>query len=387
MSVKQVLIVGGGMVGAACAIKLAKQGMQVCVIEQQVIDPQAVLQSEQVDIRVSAINRFSEQLLDELGAMPALRQNRIAPYTQLEAYEDKPEQLLFDCQELGASHLGHLVENKLLQAALWAQFEQYDIKVCSPEGPALQLLQTSQGATLIYEHEQFECDLIIAADGGRSRIRQLAGIGVTGWQYQQHCMGILIKLDAPQQTKTWQQFKPSGPIAFLPMQYPYANLIWYDEGAKLKQLQQLDKAALKKQIEAHFFTLPGDFEIETAAVFPLARQHANTYIGRRVTLIGDAAHTINPLAGQGVNLGFKDVDALAKALADTSANLAGALVHYQRTRRTDNLLMMSMMDACYFGFSNSLSPLKHLRNLALTAANKAGPIKKQVLKHAMGGIT
>ncbi|MBS3798919.1 FAD-dependent oxidoreductase [Pseudoalteromonas sp. BDTF-M6] len=386
MSVKQVLIVGGGMVGAACAIKLAKQGMQVCVIEQQVIDPQAILQSEQVDIRVSAINRFSEQLLDELGAMPALRQNRIAPYTQLEAYEDKPEQLLFDCQELGASHLGHLVENKLIQAALWAQFDQYDIKVCSPEGQAQQLLQTPQGATLVYEHEQFVCDLIIAADGGRSRIRQLAGIGVTGWQYQQQCMGILIKLDAPQQTKTWQQFKPSGPIAFLPMQYPYANLIWYDEGIKLKAMQQLDKDALKAKVIEHFFALPGEFELVSSAVFPLARQHANTYVGQRLALIGDAAHTINPLAGQGVNLGFKDVVALAQAFEETDT-LEAALKRYQGQRRGENLLMMTMMDACYFGFSNSVTPLKRLRNLALSAANKAGPLKRQVLKHAMGGIT
>ena len=386
MSINKVVIVGGGMVGAACALKLAKQGIQVIVIEQRIIDPHTVLASENIDIRVSAINRFSEHLLDDLGAMPLLRQSRVAQYTQLEAYEDVPEQLLFDSAELGSSHLGHLVENKLIQAALWAQFESHNIEVYSPQGQAKQIITTNTGAILEYGDTQFECDLVIAADGGRSHIRQLAGIGVTGWQYQQHCMGILIKLDAPQQRKTWQQFKPSGPIAFLPMQYPYANLIWYDEGSKLKEMKLLDNKALKEQVVNHFFALPGDFEVVQSAVFPLARQHANTYIGDRLALIGDAAHTINPLAGQGVNLGFKDVVALSQALEENEM-IETALKRYQRIRRGDNLLMMSMMDACYFGFSNNLSPLKKLRNVVLSTANKAGPLKQQVLKHAMGGIT
>ncbi|MEO2281001.1 FAD-dependent oxidoreductase [Pseudoalteromonas pernae] len=386
MSINKVVIVGGGMVGAACALKLAKQGKSVTVIEQHIIDPERVLASEQVDIRVSAINRFSEQLLDDLGAMALLRQSRVAQYTQLEAYEEVPEQLLFDSAELGSTHLGHLVENKLIQAALWAQFDHHGIEAHSPAGQAKQLIETDTSASLVYEDRQFEADLVIAADGGRSHIRQLAGIGVTGWQYQQHCMGVLIKLDAPQQSKTWQQFKPSGPIAFLPMHYPYANLIWYDEGTKLKVMQQLDKDALKTQIIDHFFALPGEFEIVESAVFPLTRQHANTYIAKRLALVGDAAHTINPLAGQGVNLGFKDVVALAHALEESEV-LATALKRYQRRRRGDNLLMMSMMDACYFGFSNSVSPLKTLRNVVLSAANKAGPLKQQVLKHAMGGIT
>ncbi|WP_419149664.1 FAD-dependent oxidoreductase [Pseudoalteromonas 'SMAR'] len=381
------LIVGGGMVGAAAAVKLAKQGIKVTVIEQNPISAEQVLNSDEVDIRVSAINRFSEQLLDELQAMPLLKKTRAAQYKQLEAYESKPGQLVFDCQELNSSHLGHLIENKLIQAALWQQFAVLDIDVVSPQGLPLAITRDNDSITIAYSNQQFTADLLIAADGGRSIIRQMAGIGVTGWQYDQHCMGVLIKLDAPQQEKTWQQFKPSGPIAFLPMQYPYANLIWYDNGNKLKQLKQLDHKALKEQIKEAFFALPGDFDVEQVAVFPLARQHANTYVAERLVLVGDAAHTINPLAGQGVNLGFKDVQALAQALeSQEDIGSLKALKTYESERRKDNLLMMSMMDACYFGFSNQLGPLKHLRNLALNLGNKAGPIKKQVLKHAMGGV-
>lgn len=381
------LIVGGGMVGAACAVKLAKQGVDVTIIEHSPISPDEILASDKVDIRVSAINRFSEQLLDELGAMPVLRSTRAAVYKQLEAYEGKPGQLIFDCEALNASHLGHLIENNLIQAALWQQFEEFDIKVVSPEGTPKRIVHNDDSVTIEYQAVSFTADLLIAADGGRSIVRQMSGIGVTGWQYEQHCMGLLIKLDAPQQEKTWQQFKPSGPIAFLPMQYPYANLIWYDNGNKLNLLKQLDKPALKQEVKAAFFELPGDFEIEEVAVFPLARQHANQYVSERVVLVGDAAHTINPLAGQGVNLGFKDVAALAEAIeSKEDIGDSSALHHYESKRRQDNLLMMSMMDACYFGFSNQVTPLKHLRNLALNVANKAGPLKKEVLKHAMGGV-
>jgi 2-octaprenyl-3-methyl-6-methoxy-1,4-benzoquinol hydroxylase len=379
------VVVGGGMVGAAAALKLAKLGAQVTVLERQLIDAQEVLNSELVDIRVSAINRFSESLLDELGAMSLLRQSRVAPYHQLEAFEQANNTLLFDRAEVSQTHLGHLVENKLIQASLWAQFAEHGVEVEAVHSTPIAVEQNLDSITLRYEQKSYQADLLIAADGGRSQVRQLAGIGVTGWQYQQACMGILIKLDAPQQYKTWQQFKPSGPIAFLPMQAPYANLIWYQNANELASLVGLSNEQLKEQILAHFFELPGDFSVEQKAVFPLARQHANQYSQGRLVLIGDAAHTINPLAGQGVNLGFKDVAALAECLQGLDdLGDSKALKGYERKRRSDNLAMMSVMDACYFGFSNEITPLKLIRNGILKVANNAGPIKRKVLEHALG---
>ncbi|KZN52625.1 hypothetical protein N474_22995 [Pseudoalteromonas luteoviolacea CPMOR-2] len=381
-----VLIIGGGMVGAAAAVELARQGRQVTIIENNPIDTSAILEGEQVDIRVSAINRFSEALLDKLGAMPLIRASRNAPYHQLEAYEQNSEHLLFDRNEVSTSHLGHLVENSIIQAALWEQFNEHNIQVVKITDAPISVEQHLSSIELVYPERKFTADLLIAADGGRSQLRNLVGIGVTGWQYQQHCMGILIKLDAPQQVKTWQEFKPTGPIAFLPMQAPYANLIWYHHSSELKRLKGLTNQELKEEVLSNFFELPGDFTIEQSAVFPLARQHANQYSKGRLVLIGDAAHTINPLAGQGVNLGFKDVAALGGCLqgCDDVGELA-KLHQYEKMRRKDNLLMMSMMDACYFGFSNELKPLKSLRSIALKLANKAGPLKREVLKHAMGG--
>ncbi|MGO2010709.1 MAG: FAD-dependent oxidoreductase [Pseudoalteromonas sp.] len=386
MNKNNVIIVGGGMVGAAAAVKFAKQGCTVTVIEKHIIDPSQVLNNEQVDIRVSAINRFSENLLDELGAMAILKQSRLAPYQQLEAFERVGDNLLFDCNDINTSHLGHLIENKLIQASLWQQFSTLDITVVEQQSAVTAILQTDTDITLVYDDSRYSADLVVAADGGQSQLRAAANIGVTGWQYGQHCMGVLIKLDAPQQIKTWQQFKATGPVAFLPMQAPYANLICYHDAKQLKEWQLLSKSELKQQLINHFPALPGDFEVIQQAVFPLARLHANNYSQGRLVLIGDAAHTINPLAGQGVNLGFQDVAALSTLIAEQDdIGATGILEEYELTRRKANLLMMSMMDACYFGFSNQVAPLSWARSQFLKMANKTGPVKNWVLRYAISG--
>lgn len=386
MTKNKVIVVGAGMVGAAMAIKLAQQGKAVRIIEKKLINPQQVLSSDQVDIRVSAINRFSEKLLDELGAMALLKQSRLAPYQQLEAFERGGDNLLFDCADINTTHLGHLIENNLIQASLWQQFEQYNIEVIEQAAPITSIEQTSDAITLVYGDQTYTADLVIAADGGQSQLRTKANIGITGWQYQQHCMGVLIKLDAPQQVKTWQQFTPTGPLAFLPMQAPYANLIWYNDANTLQSFKGLNPLQLKTHIVKKFPELAGDFTVLKHAVFPLARQHANKYSQGRLVLVGDAAHTINPLAGQGVNLGFQDVVALAQVLL--SADDIGCplkLNEYEKSRRKANLLMMSMMDACYFGFSNQIAPLKWARSQFLKIANNTGPVKNWVLKYAISG--
>ena len=386
MTQNNVIVVGGGMVGAAMAIKLAQQGKSVRIIEKHLIDPPHVLSNDNVDIRVSAINRFSEKLLDGLGAMPILRNGRIAPYQQLEAFERGDDKLLFDCADINTTHLGHLIENSLIQASLWMQFEQYDIEVIEQKQIVSKIEQNADSITLVYGEQRYTAGLVVAADGGQSQLRTKANIGVTGWQYQQQCMGVLIKLDAPQRIKTWQQFTPSGPLAFLPMQAPYANLIWYDDANTLNTFKGLNGTQLKSHILAKFPGLAGDFEVQSHAVFPITRQHANNYSYGRLVLVGDAAHTINPLAGQGVNLGFQDVVALATLLNDaTDVGCALKLQEYERTRRKANLLMMSMMDACYFGFSNQIAPLKWARSQFLKMANNTGVVKNWVLKYAISG--
>lgn len=378
-----IAIIGGGMVGAATAISLAQQGHKIKLIEHQPIDAQACLSDGDIDVRLSALNLFSQKLLTTLGAWQHIEKSRKAPYTQLSAQEGQQAPLLFDAQDINQTHLGHLIENKVIQASMWMEFSRYDIELFTELGQIQMIDNTPSQAKLVFANGELEVDLVIGADGARSQTRQLANIGTTGWQYQQDCMGILIKLDAPQQSITWQQFKATGPVAFLPMQAPYANLIWYHHSDEITRLKSLAQPELKHAILAAFPKIAGDFTIEKVASFPLTRQHANHYVKNRVVLVGDAAHAINPLAGQGVNLGFKDVAQLTASLADET-DIEVALKDYERKRRLPNLTMMTMMDACYAGFSNDIAPLKALRGLLMQGVNKVPVIKNNVLKYAIG---
>jgi 2-octaprenyl-3-methyl-6-methoxy-1,4-benzoquinol hydroxylase len=237
--------------------------------------------------------------------------------------------------------------------------------------------------------------ILIGADGGQSVVRDAANIGVQGWQYAQQALGIKIKTNAAQQDITWQQFTADGPMAFLPLYNGFASLVWYHNAEDIRELKNLSKTKLKQHILQHFPADLPDFEVLDVAAFPLTRMHANQYFRGNTVLIGDAAHTINPLAGQGVNLGFKDVAALLRVISEELAthdrttvlqsnHYSQWLKKYEVARRRDNLVMMSAMDLLYSTFSNNNMPLKLLRNLGLTLANKAGPIKNKAMKYAMG---
>jgi 2-octaprenyl-3-methyl-6-methoxy-1,4-benzoquinol hydroxylase len=188
---------------------------------------------------------------------------------------------------------------------------------------------------------------------------------------------------------TWQQFTPDGPRAFLPLFDRWASLVWYDSPARIRQLQAMNMAQLGQQIATHFPARLGKVTPVSAGSFPLVRRHATRYVLPGLALVGDAAHTINPLAGQGVNLGYRDVDALIDTLVasrDRAENWAseGVLKRYQRKRQKDNLLMQSGMDLFYFAFSTPVAPLRIVRNLGLMVAERSGVLKRQALKYALG---
>lgn len=384
-----VILVGGGMVGAATAIGLAKQGLQVAVIES--FAPEAYSPEQALDVRVSAISVASEQLLGQLGALESLLNMRNVPYLGLETWELDGCITQFHSSQIGASHLGHIVENRLVQLALWEQMQQWDaIKLFCPERVA-KFARIVDGVSVhLQSGIQLEAKLLIGADGANSQVRQWAGIGISGWDYAQSAMLINIQTAQGQQDVTWQQFTPSGPRSLLPLPGNHASLVWYDDANRIKQLMQLNHKQLADQIRQHFpARLDSDFTVEAKGSFALTRRHANAYFKPNVVIIGDAAHTINPLAGQGVNLGFKDVEALlavikAALTEDKPWWSTEVLNAYQAKRYRDNQLMMTTMDVFYAGFSNDILPLKLLRNGALKLANINSPIKRTVLKYAMG---
>nr|WP_086941184.1 FAD-dependent oxidoreductase [Thaumasiovibrio occultus] len=379
------VVVGGGMVGAAAALGLAQQGKRVAVIESSPPAPFDATQPH--DLRVSAISPQTVRLLEHLGVWESLTVMRLCPLKRLSTWELPECRTTFDAATLGMEWLGYIVENRVIQLALWQAFEHHPNLQLHANTRVLSILQSDNHAQVELDNGTvIDTQIVIAADGANSPVRQQTGIGVTAWDYRHHCMLINVTTDYPQQDITWQQFTPDGPRSFLPLDGQNASLVWYDSPARIAQLMQMPSTQLEKEIATHFPPEVGSVTVQGRGAFPLTRRHAQHYSKGRVVLMGDSAHTINPLAGQGVNLGFKDVAAFLELAQDEHDFSAPEKLFncYALKRKPDNLIMQSAMDFFYGTFSNDLKPLAFLRNAGLAIADKSGPIKAQVLKYAMG---
>ena len=400
-----IVIVGAGMVGAALATGLGRSGFRVALVDRgsaPEFDP-----SLPPDIRVSALSAGSERYLNDLDVWPSMLAMRATPYARLAVWDEtrhplsnllprKVADVVFDAGNLSARHLGHIVENRITQQALWNSAAALNSVSLFPDNAVSHLENGNNHAAVTLEDgTELECQLVVGADGEASGVRELAGIGVTRDQYQQQAMVISVRYQGAVEDITWQSFYPSGPRAFLPLHSAgngesWASLVWYDSPEQLAHLKSLDNRALMAEIQNAFPPeLPLLTHIEAKASFPIARQHAKTYVNNRVVLAGDAAHTINPLAGQGVNLGFQDALCLQTVIRE--AKRAGCdladpawLTKYEQQRRPANRRMMMAMDVFYHLFSNRTPPLHLLRNLGL-GATKAMPFaRNRVAKYAMG---
>ncbi|MGP1959179.1 MAG: FAD-dependent monooxygenase [Arsenophonus sp. NC-CH8-MAG3] len=383
-----IVVVGAGMIGAAMAIGLAKEGWRILLLEH--IKPAPFNSLEQPDLRVSALNCTSVDLLKQLGAWDNVLNMRVAPYRKLEIWEGENSHVMLEASILNLPELGYIVENRILQLGLWQQFFQYpNLTLLCPVKLVTMQRQNQQWKITLSNNQKLSAKLIIAADGAYSQLRSLAGIGSNGWQYAQSCMLITVKTKQLQEDITWQQFFPSGPRAFLPLFDYWACLVWYDTPSRIRQLQALSLEQLRKEIILAFPIRLGSLQIVAKGSFPLNRHHANRYVEEGIALIGDAAHTINPLGGQGVNLGYRDVDSLLKVLIDSNTHLLPfyarqTLLSYQHDRMRDNKLMQACMDAIYTLFSSQFCGIKSSRNLALMLVQRLNTVKIKILKYALG---
>lgn len=381
------IIIGGGMVGAASAIAIADLGLKVAVVDQKAPKPFDVEQA--MDLRVSAISLGSEQLLTTLDCWQQVLNTRACPYRRLAVWEHDFAKTEFNAEEIAQPHLGHIVENRILQLALWQQLEKHQyVELLCPES-LVNFTQYETHVDVELQQQSVKAKFVLGADGANSQVRMLSGIGSTGWDYKQSAMLVNIKLESAQQDITWQQFTPSGPVAFLPLVDNFASLVWYESKENIARLSSLSNSKLAIEIRQTFPKQLAQFEVLDKGAFPLTRRHANLYVQNRIVLIGDAAHTINPLAGQGVNIGLKDVSVLQEVLATAIANgeafdSASVLTQYEKQRRRDNALMMTAMDGLYTTFSNELPLLKLARNAGLFLAGKVPVLKKKALAYACG---
>lgn len=379
-----VCIVGGGMVGAALALGLAKQNYTVALIEKS--KPQAYSSKQAPDIRLSAFNMHSIKLLSQLGAWPYVLKKRYRNYDTLSVWEDETSITQFTAQEVNQKLLGCFVENRLIQLSLYEAIDASQVNnVAYFFDHKIRNIDPIEGSIEFADNTKIQCSLMIGADGANSSVRNACGIATSGWEYAQQANVILVKMKQPIPDETWQAFHPNGPRALLPMHEQYASLVWYDSAAQSHWIQKAHQVDLKVAIKKAFSTKLGDFDIISVAGFGLTRMHAMNYGKHKAIILGDAAHTINPLAGQGINLGFKDVSALLELIAENGLSDVSVLTQsFESKRKPANLLMMSSMDVLYLTFSTPLLPIKLIRNLGLKLANNAGPIKHQALQYAMG---
>jgi 2-octaprenyl-3-methyl-6-methoxy-1,4-benzoquinol hydroxylase len=383
-----VVIVGGGMVGAAVACCLGDSGLSVAIIEAQVSENFTPDQPH--DLRVSALSIASRNILEAVGAWQGVVSRRFCPFKRMRVWETAGD-TTFNSDDIRYPELGYIVENRITQLALLERLADFDnIKLLMPQTISKINYNGYDSELVLADGDVLQAKLLVAADGGTSRVRQSVGLGVTSWDYNQHALVIYVETAYPQQDITWQRFVPSGPQAFLPLSGNYGSLVWYQSPDEVRRLQGLSYADLKAELVATFPDCLGEIiQILGVASFPLKRQHAQSYVKQGVALVGDAAHMINPLAGQGVNIGLLDAAALAEVLVDAHSkgkNIADLTVlkRYESMRRTENLKMMTLMDVFYKSFSNDILPVKLIRNLGLGLAQRLTPVRNKAMKAAMG---
>ncbi|SNC59017.1 3-demethoxyubiquinol 3-hydroxylase [Sodalis endosymbiont of Henestaris halophilus] len=384
----EVVVVGGGLVGSVVALILAQARFRVLVID--LTPPTLGKDDASPDLRVSAISCTSVALLRRIGVWQRIGEKFCRPYRRLETWEWLSSTVTFDAAFLGLPELGFMVENRRLHQALWQKFADCD--TLTMRCPATLDAMTHVGGRwrlTLNNGSRIASLLVVGADGAQSWVRRQSGIVASGWQYRQSCLLISAKIEGTQQDVTWQEFHPTGPRAFLPLYDQWASLVWYDTIARIRELNKLSLKDLEREITVAFPARLGPVTIHGTASFPLMRWHTSDYLKPGLALIGDAAHTIHPLAGQGANLGFRDAETLAEVLINARSRsepweTLAVLQRYKLRRRGDNLLMQTAMDAFHNIFSSNLPALILARNLGLMLAQRAGSIKQSVLRYALG---
>ncbi len=386
-----ILIIGGGMVGAALACALGEERFRVAVVERHA--PARDWPAEKIDVRVCALSRASQQMLENLGVWQRLQALRVSPYTNMEVWDAGGNgSIRFSAADLGEPDLGHIVENRIIQLGLWERLEAMDnVSLhCPASVMDLDLESPAPAIVLAGGGQRLSAQLIVGADGRDSKVREIAGIGTRGWDYDQHALVATVVSERPHRSTAWQRFMPDGPLALLPLNNGRCSIVWSTLPSRAAELLAMDEAAFCQLLtEASDGVLGAITAVEGRATFPLRLQHADHYVRHGLALVGDAAHAMHPLAGQGVNLGFLDamvlVDVLVEARAHgRSLGSMATLRRYERARKGANLAMLAVMDGFKRLFSNDHVSLALLRNLGLSFTDTMGPIKHLIMHRALG---
>jgi 2-octaprenyl-3-methyl-6-methoxy-1,4-benzoquinol hydroxylase/2-octaprenylphenol hydroxylase len=388
-AIPDVAIAGGGMIGAACALALARKGFEVVLIEAR--EPSPWHAGDREDLRVIALAPSSARLLDGLGVWSTVRDARVSPYARMHVWDaETGAELHFDATPEGRAELGWIVENKLLQWTLWQALEGAGVRRVCPGELRGFAARGDRVSLELNEGEPLSARVLVIADGAKSTLREKAGIATRGRDYAQRAVVAHVATEKPHEATAWQRFLPEGPIALLPLRDGRSSIVWTLPDAEARRVLSLDDPAFCEAVGlAADFRLGRVTEATPRASFPLRLQLAQTYAGEGCVLLGAAAHAVHPLAGQGANLGLRDVVELASVLGEArEANRDFASPHvlqrYARRRRSADVLDALSFDALARTFAWRAPPLVALRGIGMRALDALGPVKRKLVEHAAG---
>ena len=398
-----IIVVGGGMTGSTVALGAAKQGWRVALVEASPLSglletPVPARAVEDFEPRVSAISMASQRLLEDLGAWQRTTRTRHCPYQAMDVWDGEAiGRIRFEAAELGAACLGTIVENRHLVRGLFEAVQESDL-TCFDGRTVEAMASTSNGWQVsLSGGDTLNGRLVVGADGAHSRIRQWAGLPTREWDYDQQAIVCTVKMERSHQHTAWQRFTPTGPLAFLPLEADggeakphFCSIVWSQDNLEARRLLALDdtdfRAALGRALEGRL----GEVEaVSKRYAFPLRQRHSKQYVRAGLALVGDAAHTIHPLAGQGANLGYGDVGALLAELESAfrrrqSPGDEMLLQRYQRRRKGENLAMMAAMEGFKQLFARDELPLRWIRSTGMRWLDRATPLKNRLAAEAMG---
>ena len=392
-----IVIVGGGIVGLSLASELANSNFTVAIVERNKLDSL----TKDVDCRVSAINRFALKQFERKGVFDSPLSERMCAFEKMFVWDQTGAgQIQFDSAEMGVPELGAIIENKVLQTMLFdvvseaenitylcpEEIVEIDYQCDDSQGEDSQ----KQSHVFLSSGKQLSAKLLVGADGVNSKVRATANIQQVKKSYQQQGLVCNVRTSESHQNTAWQCFMPSGPLAFLPLFNGECSIVWSLDESDAEKMMALDDDGFKKELAASSeFKLGEITEVSKRFLFPLSHSHVNEYVKPGLALIGDAAHSIHPLAGQGANLGIADAIALAEIISNSKkANRQWAALHtlkkYQRQRKGANQLMETSMTGFKELFGNKNSVLSEVRNAGLSLVDHLPALKYKIIQQAIG---
>jgi len=389
------LIVGAGMVGSALALALKNSGLKILLLDGSPLSVKPFAAELPFEPRVSALSAASQRILERLGAWAGITGRRTSPYAHMQVWDGSGTgEIHFSAASVHAEVLGHIVENRVVQDALLDCLHGTAIEML-PNARLEQMRRSGDDWLLtLADSRTLRAPLVVAADGANSAVRRLTGCETREWDYQHHAIVTSVRCSRPHQQTAWQRFTDHGPLAFLPLardgQQDWCSIVWSTTPELAERAMAMDDAAFCGELELAFEGRLGQvLSADPRVCVPLRQRHAKRYVAEGLVLIGDAAHTIHPLAGQGVNLGFLDAAVLAQVLlhaADRGERLADVRVlsRYERRRMPHNLALMAAMEGFERLFQADSLAVRLLRNTGLKWVNNMPEAKAVFVRQALG---